>query len=140
MKNSPERDYFYLYKTVNKKVETVTLRPTHHYLFFYNPAAGVLNMSADRIILPLQETSLDTWSQKYQLRGADGTPLEAGLDEAKDRVATALASVERRQYRKAYEKKFRDACRECVDRFALHLDRIAERELRKCEVFGSAVL
>lgn len=68
----------------------------------------------DRIVLPLQSTSIDTWHQKYQLKDVNGVALEADPSAAKDRVARAMAVQEKRQYRKHWEKEFRDMLEFCT--------------------------
>ena len=44
--------------------------------------------------LPLQPAALDIWDRKYRLRAADGSAVDASLDETLERVARSLADVE----------------------------------------------
>lgn len=44
--------------------------------------------------IPLQETSLEIWSKKYELKDLEGGSVDNDIDGTYDRVATALASVE----------------------------------------------
>lgn len=46
--------------------------------------------------LPLQPTSYEFWSQKYQLRDPHGKPIDKTVEDSYRRVAKALASVEPR--------------------------------------------
>lgn len=59
--------------------------------------------------IPLQATSLDIWDEKYRLRGNDGSIIDQDMSATYDRVAKALAAVEKPNKRKAFEKKFREA-------------------------------
>jgi ribonucleoside-diphosphate reductase alpha chain len=49
------------------------------------------------------------WDAKYRLKSADGTALEAGVEETWARLAAAGASVEKARVRKAWQKRFQDA-------------------------------
>jgi ribonucleoside-diphosphate reductase alpha chain len=49
------------------------------------------------------------WDAKYRLKAADGTALEAGIEETWARLAAAGASVEKARGRKAWTKRFLDA-------------------------------
>lgn len=44
--------------------------------------------------IPLQEASLDIWSQKYCLQDSEENPVDASIDHTFQRVARALADVE----------------------------------------------
>lgn len=68
----------------------------------------------DRIVLPLQSTSHDTWVQKYQLKDQHGVAQEPDVDASKDRVSKNLAQLEKRQYRKGWEKQFRETMEYCI--------------------------
>jgi len=45
--------------------------------------------------LPLQETSLDIWDKKYRLKTKDGDSVDHNINDTFERVARALAEVER---------------------------------------------
>lgn len=77
------------------------------------PNAKVMTMT-DRIVLPLQSTSHDTWVQKYQLKDQHGVAQEPDVDSSKVRVARTLAQLEKRQYRKGWEKQFRETLEYCI--------------------------
>ena len=47
------------------------------------------------------------WDMKYRFKEADGTPIDATVEETWTRIAGALASVEKDP--KAWEPKFYDA-------------------------------
>ncbi|ODT29552.1 MAG: ribonucleoside-diphosphate reductase, adenosylcobalamin-dependent [Hyphomicrobium sp. SCN 65-11] len=49
------------------------------------------------------------WDAKYRLKAADGTALEAGIEETWARLAAAGASVEKARGRKGWQKRFLDA-------------------------------
>ena len=48
--------------------------------------------------VPLQETSIDIWGQKYRLRDADSTPIDADVEASQWRTAQALAASEKPAY------------------------------------------
>jgi len=56
--------------------------------------------------LPLQETSLDIWDKKYRLKTKDGEPVDHNVEETLDRVATALAGVEKADKREYWYNRF----------------------------------
>lgn len=56
--------------------------------------------------LPLQPASLDIWETKYQLKDADGIPVDANVDATYRRVAHAIAQAEKPEHRDRWEKKF----------------------------------
>lgn len=58
--------------------------------------------------VPMQEESLKTWDQKHRVYRNDGTPVDASIEEGMDRVATALAGVEKKD-KAAWRKKFIEA-------------------------------
>lgn len=58
------------------------------------------------VSLGLQKASLDIWDKKYRLRDNDGNPVDASLQATRERVATALAEVERPEVRKHIAKQF----------------------------------
>ena len=45
--------------------------------------------------LPLQQVSLDVWDKKYRLRDIKGNPVDKDMEATIERVATALADVEK---------------------------------------------
>ena len=53
--------------------------------------------------IPLQSASLDIWDTKYRLKSKDGDAIDQTIDETYDRVAKALASVEKN---KALQAKY----------------------------------
>lgn len=56
--------------------------------------------------IPFQEASLDIWDKKYRLCAKDGTPIDRSMDETYQRVARALADVEREEVREEWFEKF----------------------------------
>jgi ribonucleoside-diphosphate reductase alpha chain len=56
--------------------------------------------------LPLQETSLDIWDKKYRLKTKDGEPVDNTVDETLERVARALADVEKAPKREYWYERF----------------------------------
>ncbi|HMN44622.1 MAG TPA: adenosylcobalamin-dependent ribonucleoside-diphosphate reductase [Povalibacter sp.] len=56
--------------------------------------------------IPFQEASLDIWEKKYRLTAKDGTPIDRTMDETYQRVARALADVEREEVRTEWYEKF----------------------------------
>tara|TARA_R110002110_G_scaffold205066_7_gene417061 strand:+ start:193109 stop:195259 length:2151 start_codon:yes stop_codon:yes gene_type:complete len=56
--------------------------------------------------VPLQETSIDTWSSKYRLRDHDSAPVDADIDATFRRVAKELASVEQPGKQSQWEESF----------------------------------
>ncbi|HEY6644021.1 adenosylcobalamin-dependent ribonucleoside-diphosphate reductase [Povalibacter sp.] len=56
--------------------------------------------------IPFQEASLDIWDKKYRLTAKDGTPIDRSMDETYQRVARALADVEREEVRTEWYDKF----------------------------------
>jgi len=53
--------------------------------------------------IPLQETSLEVWQKKYQLKDAHGNPVDKDIHDTNKRVAMALAKIEK-DFDKWYEK------------------------------------
>lgn len=45
--------------------------------------------------IPLQDASIDVWDSKYRLKGKDGKIIDQTVEDTKDRVANALAAVEK---------------------------------------------
>ena len=64
-------------------------------------------MASERTEIP--PISRFIWDAKYRLKSADGTALEAGVEETWARLAAASASVEKARVRKAWQKRFQDA-------------------------------
>lgn len=56
--------------------------------------------------IPLQETSLDIWNSKYQLKTKTGEAVDKDIDATYQRVATALAQVENKAVRSEQKKNF----------------------------------
>ena len=56
--------------------------------------------------IPFQEASLDIWDKKYRLTAKDGTPIDKTMDETYQRVARALADVERADAREHWNERF----------------------------------
>ena len=56
--------------------------------------------------IPFQEASLDIWEKKYRLCAKDGTPIDKTMDETYQRVARALADVEREEVRDSWYEHF----------------------------------
>ncbi len=56
--------------------------------------------------IPFQEASLDIWDKKYRLTAKDGTPIDKSMDETYQRVARALAEVERADAREHWNERF----------------------------------
>ncbi|MEO5349166.1 MAG: adenosylcobalamin-dependent ribonucleoside-diphosphate reductase [Magnetococcus sp. YQC-3] len=54
----------------------------------------------------LQSASWDIWDSKYRLKTADGTPVDASLDDTHRRVARALAQVEIPEKQGVWEERF----------------------------------
>jgi ribonucleoside-diphosphate reductase alpha chain len=56
--------------------------------------------------IPFQEASLDIWDKKYRLTAKDGTPIDKTMDDTYQRVARALADVERDDVRDHWYERF----------------------------------
>lgn len=56
--------------------------------------------------IPFQETSVDIWSSKYQLKTKSGEPVDRDIEETYKRVAESLSSVEPAKKRKAVLEDF----------------------------------
>ncbi len=56
--------------------------------------------------VPFQEASLDIWDKKYRLTAKDGTPIDKTMDETYQRIARALADVEREDVREHWNERF----------------------------------
>ena len=56
--------------------------------------------------IPFQEASLDIWDKKYRLTAKDGTPIDKTMDDTYQRVARALADVEREDVRDQWYERF----------------------------------
>ena len=62
--------------------------------------------SRDARSIPFQEASLDIWDKKYRLTAKDGTPIDHCMDDTYQRVARALADVEREEVREHWYEQF----------------------------------
>jgi ribonucleoside-diphosphate reductase alpha chain len=70
-------------------------------------------MDVNRITF--QEASLDIWDKKYRLTAKDGSPVDNSMDETYQRVARALADVERQEVRDQWYERFLWALRKgCI--------------------------
>ncbi len=56
--------------------------------------------------IPFQEASLDIWDKKYRLVSKNGEPIDKTMDETYQRVARALAEVEREPLRAHWNERF----------------------------------
>jgi ribonucleoside-diphosphate reductase alpha chain len=56
--------------------------------------------------IPFQEASLDIWDKKYRLTSKEGTPIDETMDDTYQRVARALADVEREDVREQWYERF----------------------------------
>ena len=56
--------------------------------------------------VPFQEASLDIWDKKYRLTAKDGTPIDKTMDDTYQRVARALADVEKEDVREHWYERF----------------------------------
>jgi ribonucleoside-diphosphate reductase alpha chain len=66
-----------------------------------------LEFEATRLAeLPLQEASLNIWDTKYRLKTKAGEPVDRDIDVTYQRVARALAEVERPEKRDYWYKRF----------------------------------
>ena len=60
--------------------------------------------SVDQV--PFQEASLDIWDKKYRLTAKDGTPVDGSMDDTYQRVAKALAEVEKPELQDHWHERF----------------------------------
>src|SRR5438132_11659902 len=56
--------------------------------------------------IAFQEASLDIWDKKYRLTAKDGTPIDKTMDDTYQRVARALADVEKDEVREHWYERF----------------------------------
>ena len=56
--------------------------------------------------IPLQPVSIDIWSKKYQLKDKHNNPIDADVDGTYQRVAKAVAAVEKPHLQKKWEISF----------------------------------
>lgn len=56
--------------------------------------------------IPMQPASEDIWDTKYRLKTKDGLPIDNTVDESYQRVARALADVEKPELREEWYEKF----------------------------------
>jgi ribonucleoside-diphosphate reductase alpha chain len=75
-----------------------------------------LHVVAEKVTeIPLQSASLDIWDTKYRLKSKDGVAVDKTIDETYQRVAKALASVEKdKTLQEQYYKEFLWALRQGV--------------------------
>ncbi len=75
-----------------------------------------LHAIANTVIeIPLQDASVDIWDTKYRLKTKDGDFIDNNIDETYQRVARALADVEKgKKNQKKYYKEFLWALRQGV--------------------------
>ncbi|MBC7982393.1 MAG: adenosylcobalamin-dependent ribonucleoside-diphosphate reductase [Candidatus Obscuribacterales bacterium] len=65
--------------------------------------------------IPFQDASLDIWDKKYRLSAKDGSPIDNSMDDTYQRVARALADVERVDSREQWYDRFLWALRKgCI--------------------------
>src|SRR5881227_2954308 len=56
--------------------------------------------------IAFQEASLDIWDKKYRLTAKDGAPIDKTMDDTYQRVARALADVEKDEVREHWYERF----------------------------------
>ena len=56
--------------------------------------------------VPLQAASLDIWDKKYRLRNKSGEAVDATIQDTFNRVATALADIEKEDQRNHWRELF----------------------------------
>ena len=72
-----------------------------------NPPVSAIQTDLSELAqLPLQETSLDIWDKKYRLKTKDGDPVDQNVEQTLDRVARALADVEKAPKREYWYERF----------------------------------
>jgi len=69
-----------------------------------NSVVKVANKGVESV--PFQEASLDIWSSKYRLTAKNGTPIDQTMDDTYQRVARALADIERPEVREQWYERF----------------------------------
>ena len=57
-------------------------------------------------MIPLQKASLDIWDSKYRLKTSEGEPVDRDIDATYERVARALADVEKEEIREYWYGRF----------------------------------
>ena len=70
------------------------------------PVSTVQTPLSELAMLPLQETSLDIWDKKYRLKTKDGEPVDQDVEQTLERVARALAEVEKAPKREYWYERF----------------------------------
>ncbi len=58
-------------------------------------SGNVITKTAEPVEIPWQEASRDIWDSKYRLKDATGRPVDADLNATYQRIAKALAAVEK---------------------------------------------
>ena len=61
---------------------------------------------AEEIKIPFQSVSEDIWDKKYRLKSKQGTFVDKDINETYERVAKALANVEKPEKRELWHKEF----------------------------------
>lgn len=67
---------------------------------------AVENMHPAPVVLGLQPASVDIWDKKYRLKDHDGRPVDMTVQNTYERVARALAKVERPEVREHFTRQF----------------------------------
>ena len=67
-----------------------------------------MNAKAEAVVtsIPMQDTSLDIWTSKYQLKTKTGEPVDKDINATYHRVAVALSQVENKDVRAEHMKNF----------------------------------
>lgn len=91
-------------RAAHRQVEVKGFPPTRGVTTGMKTAIKLEPMDVNSI--PFQEASLDIWDKKYRLSAKDGTPIDRSMDETYQRVARALADVEREEVREEWFEKF----------------------------------
>jgi len=68
--------------------------------------ASIESLRQDVEEIPFQEASTDIWNTKYRLKKKDGSIVDATIDQTYQRVAAALAEVEKEEVREEWQQKF----------------------------------
>ncbi len=65
-----------------------------------------MNTESSAADIAFQPASLDIWDKKYRLKDKHNRPVDADIQATYDRVATALARVEREEVREHWHDRF----------------------------------
>jgi ribonucleoside-diphosphate reductase alpha chain len=71
-----------------------------------NQPAKITPLTSAMSRIPVQPASLDIWDKKYRLRSRAGEAIDATMDNTWQRVARALADVEKEELREEWYEKF----------------------------------